>query len=291
MSTRMLLVLVLAFVIVLVGAQALYRVHETERAILLQFGNVIDGDVQPGLHFKLPIAQEAKFFDARVLSLDSPPERYFTIEKKPLMVDSFVKWRVADVALFYESASFDLIRAQRLLQERVNEALRNQISRRDMHEVVSGERDLLMSELRTDLDREMKQYGVEVIDVRVKRIDLPAEVSDSVYNRMNSEREIEARQFRAEGQEQALAIRAKADRDAVVIEAEAYRESEQIRGDGDARSANIYASAFNQDPEFYEFYRSINAYTQVFKDKGDLLVLDPNSEFFKFLESGDGSDS
>ena len=288
MSTRMLVFLVVALLIVLLGSQSIYRVHETERAILLQFGDVVEPDLKPGLHFKLPIAQEAKLFDARVLSLDSPPETYYTLEKKPLEVDSFVKWRVANVDDFYRSASFDLVRAQRLIQERVNEGLRNQISRRDMQEVVSGERDQLMEELRSDLDSVMRGYGVEVIDVRVKKIDLPTEVSASVYQRMNSEREIEARQFRAEGEEQALAIKAKADRDAVVIEAEAYRESEQIRGDGDASAASIYASAFNKDPEFYEFYRSINAYRTVFADKGDLLVLDPNSEFFKFLENGEG---
>ncbi len=284
MSMKALVGLVLVLVAVLIGSQALFKVRETERAILLQFGNLVRADVKPGLHFKMPIAQDAKTFDARVLTLDSNPETYYTLEKKPLEVDSFVKWRVADVAAFYESASFDIRRAERLLQERVNEGLRNQISRRDMHEVISGERDQLMEELRADLDGVMRGYGVEVIDVRVKRIDLPVEVSTSVYERMNSEREIEARQFRAEGQERALAIRAGADRQAVVIEAEAYRESEQIRGEGDAQSASIYASAYNKDPEFYEFYRSINAYVNVFADKGDLLIIDPKSEFFKYLE-------
>jgi membrane protease subunit HflC len=250
--------------------------------------NLVEGDLQPGLHFKIPIAQEVKKFDARVLTLDSAPETYYTLEKKPLIVDSFVKWRVADVPNFYERASFEIERAQRLLQERVNEGLRNQISRRDMHEVISGERDLLMNELREELDKVMRENGIEVVDVRVKKIDLPVEVSAAVYLRMNSEREIEARQYRAEGQERALAVRAGADREAVVLEAEAYRESEQLRGDGDAKSANVYASAYNKDPEFYEFYRSINAYTTVFKDKGDLLILDPSSEFFKFLRNGDG---
>jgi len=284
MSMKALVGLVLVLVIVVVASQSLYRVHETERAILLQFGSMVQADVEPGLHFKIPIAQEAKLFDARVLTLDSNPETYYTLEKKPLIVDSFVKWRVADVGIFYESTSFDILRAERLLQERVNEGLRNQISRRDMHEVISGARDQLMGELLEDLDGVMRGYGVEVIDVRVKRIDLPTEVSSSVYERMNSERQIEARQFRAEGQEQSLAIRAGADREAVVIEAEAYRESEQLRGDGDASSAAIYASAFNKDPEFYEFYRSMNAYVKVFSNKSDLLILDPNSEFFKFLQ-------
>lgn len=284
MSMKALVGLVLVLAIVVLASASLFRVHETERAILLQFGNLVNADVKPGLHFKIPIAQEAKLFDARVLTLDSNPETYYTLEKKPLIVDSFVKWRVADVGVFYESTSFDIRRAERLLQERVNEGLRNQISRRDMHEVISGARDQLMGELLEDLDGVMRGYGVEVIDVRVKRIDLPTEVSSSVYERMNSERQIEARQFRAEGQEQSLAIRAGADREAVVIEAEAYRESEQLRGDGDASSAAIYASAFNKDPEFYEFYRSMNAYVKVFSNKSDLLILDPNSEFFKFLQ-------
>jgi len=284
MSMKALVGLVIVLAVVVLASQSLYRVHETERAILLQFGNLVESDVQPGLHFKMPIAQDAKMFDARVLTLDTTPETYYTLEKKPLEVDSFVKWRVADVAAFYESASFDIRRAERLLQERVNEGLRNEISRRDMHEVISGERDQLMDDLRSELDGVMRGYGVEVIDVRVKRIDLPLEVSQSVYERMNSEREIEARQFRAEGQEESLAIRAGADRSAVVIEAEAYRESEQLRGDGDAASASIYASAFNKDAEFYEFYRSINAYVNVFSSKSDLLILDPKSDFFKYLD-------
>lgn len=288
MSTKTLIGIILVLAAVALASSTLYRVQETERAILLQFGNIVEADLQPGLHFKLPIAQEVKKFDARVLTLDSDPETYYTLEKKPLIVDSFVKWKVSEVQKFYERASFEIERAQRLLQERVNEGLRNQISRRDMQEVVSGQRDLLMSELRLDLDTVMREYGVEVVDVRVKKIDLPIEVSSAVYDRMNSEREIEARQYRAEGRERELEIRAGADREAVVIEAEAYRESEQIRGDGDAVSASTYAMAFNRDPEFYNFYRSINAYTTVFKDKGDLLILDPNSEFFKYLEKSGG---
>lgn len=288
MSTKTLIGIILVLAAVALASSTLYRVQETERAILLQFGNIVEADLQPGLHFKLPIAQEVKKFDARVLTLDSEPETYYTLEKKPLIVDSFVKWKVSEVQKFYERASFEIERAQRLLQERVNEGLRNQISRRDMHEVVSGQRDLLMSELRLDLDTVMREYGVEVVDVRVKKIDLPIEVSSAVYDRMNSEREIEARQYRAEGRERELEIRAGADREAVVIEAEAYRESEQIRGDGDAVAASTYAMAFNKDPEFYNFYRSINAYTTVFKDKGDLLILDPSSEFFKYLEKSGG---
>ena len=289
MPTKTLLFVVLVLLGVGLFNQTAYRVLETEKAILLEFGNLVDASIEPGLHFKLPVAEEVKKFDARVLTLDSKGETYYTIEKKPLIVDSFVKWRVADIEKFYTGTSFDERRAERLLQERTNEGLRNQISRRDMREVISGQRDELMNDLRKDLDRVMREsVGVEVVDVRVKKIDLPSEVSSTVYERMNSEREIEARQYRAEGQEKALAIRAKADRDAVVLEAEAYRESEQLRGDGDAKAANVYASAYNRDPEFYSFYRSINAYSEVFNNKSDLLVLDPSSDFFKYLQSGDG---
>ncbi|MDH3642393.1 MAG: protease modulator HflC [Gammaproteobacteria bacterium] len=286
MNLRNLILVVLGVIAVLLVMNSVYTVHATERAILLRFGAVSQADVPPGLHFKMPIAEEVKKADGRVLTLDSSPETYYTQEKKPLIVDSFAKWRIVDVSGYYTATSFDERRGERLLQERVNEGLRNQISSRDMHEVVSGERDQLMQELLTDLNSVMRQaVGIEVIDVRVKRIDLPTDVSTSVYERMNSERTIEARQYRAQGRELALGIRADAERETVVIEAEAYRDAELIRGDGDATSANIYANAFNQDAEFYEFYRSINAYANIFRDKGDLLVLDPSNEFFKYLEN------
>jgi membrane protease subunit HflC len=285
MNLRNLIVIVIAVVIVSLAMDSVYTVHETERAILLRFGAVSEADVPPGLHFKMPIAEDINKADGRVLTLDSTAETYFTVEKKPLIVDSFGKWRIKDVLRFYEATRFDEAIGERILQERINEGLRNEISRRDMHEVVSGERDQLMVDLTARLNRVMEQAaGIEVIDVRVKRIDLPTEVSEAVYDRMNSERQIEARQYRATGRELALGIRADADRQTVVIEANAYRQAEQIRGDGDARSASIYAGAFSKDPDFYQFYRSINAYTNVFKDKSDMLVLDPKSEFFKYLD-------
>ena len=290
MSIRNMLLAGLVVVIVLLLADTIFTVHERQRALVLRFGEITQVDLEPGLHFKLPIADDAKKFDGRIQSLDSPPERYFTLEKKPLMVDSFVKWRVGDVQTYYETTSGgDQARAETLLSQRVNEGLRNQISRRDMHEVISGQRDQLMADLTQQLNSEMRRdVGVDVIDVRVKQIDLPPEVSSAVYDRMNSEREIEAQQHRATGRELDLGIRADADRQVVVIEAEAYREAEQIRGDGDAGAAAIYANAYGADPEFYEFYRSINAYVSVFSQKGDLLVVDPNSEFFKYLKDGDG---
>lgn len=285
MNLRNLIVIIIAVLIVYVVMASVYTVHQTERAILLRFGAVSQADVAAGLHFKWPIADEINKADGRVLTLDSPAETYFTLEKKPLIVDSYAKWRINNVLRFYEATRFDESVGERILQERINEGLRNEISKRDMHEVVSGERDQLMDNLTNDLNRVMEQAaGIEVLDVRVKRIDLPTQVSTAVYDRMNSERQIEARQYRATGRELAAGIRADAERQTVVIKAQAYRQAEQIRGDGDARAASVYAAAFTKDPDFYQFYRSINAYTNVFKDKSDMLVLDPKSEFFRYLD-------
>ena len=289
MSVRNILLIIVSVIVVILAFDSVFIVKEQDRALVLQFGAVSRADLDPGLHFKWPIAEEAKKFDARILTLDSPAERYFTIEQKPLIVDLFLKWRVASVQGFYTATSGDETRAMRILQERVNEGLRNQIGRRDMHEVISGERDQLMQELTSQLDSVMRtDMGVEVIDVRVKKIELPPEVSSAVFDRMNSEREIEARQHRATGQELSLGITADADRQAIVIEANAYREAEQIRGEGDAGSAKIYAEAFGIDPEFYSFYRSMNAYETVFQSRDDTLVIDPSSDFFKYLKKGEG---
>ncbi|MYE25387.1 MAG: protease modulator HflC [Gammaproteobacteria bacterium] len=285
--------LIVAVIVLVLGAvlvsNAVFTVHETERALLLRFGAVERADIEPGLHVKMPIAEDVRKFDGRVLTLDAPAARYYTLEKKPLVVDMFAKWKVGDVQRYYTASSGDETRARNLLQERVNEGLRNQISRRDMHEVISGERDQLMQELTRDLNEVMsREMGVNVVDVRVKKIDLPPEVSVAVYERMNSEREIEARQYRATGRELALGITADADRQVVVIGAEAYRQAEELRGEGDAKAAEIYASAFNSDPEFYKFYRSTNAYANVFRDRRDTLVIDPKSDFFQYLEQSGG---
>ena len=284
---------IVAVLVVVLGAvlisNAVFTVHETERALLLRFGAVKRADIDPGIHIKMPIAEEVKKFDARVLTLDAPAARYYTLEKKPLVVDMFAKWRVGDVQRYYTASSGDETRARNLLQERVNEGLRNQVSRRDMHEVISGQRDQLMQELTRDLNEVMsREMGVNVVDVRVKKIDLPPEVSNAVYERMNSERTIEARQYRATGREMALGITADADRQVVVIAAEAYRQAEELRGEGDARAAHIYAAAFNNDPEFYKFYRSTNAYANVFSNRRDTLVIDPKSDFFRYLEESGG---
>ena len=269
---------------VLVASQTLYVVKETERAVVLKFGEIVEADVQPGIHFKLPVMNEVKKFDARILTMDSRPQRYLTQEKKAVIVDSYVKWKIDSVDKFYQATSGDEIVANRVLSSRVDTGLRNQFGERSMHEVVSGERDTLMTELRDDLNEVAKaELGITIVDIRVKRIDLPPDVSESVYQRMRTEREREAREHRSKGLELAEGIRADADRQQVVLEAEAQREAEMIRGDGDAQAAAIYSNVYTQDPEFYEFYRSLQAYRASFEGNNDLFVLKPDNEFFKYL--------
>lgn len=268
---------------------AFYTVDERERALLLQFGEVVDDDLKPGWGFKKPFINEVKRFDARVLTVDAPPERFLTLEKKAVIVDSFAKFRIArdegSVENFYTATGGDERQARLLLTQRINTGLRNQISKRTMHEVVSGERDQLMTDLRDQLDIQTRaELGIQIVDIRVKRIDLPPEVSQSVYDRMNTEREIEAREHRAKGQELAVGIRADADRQQVVIAAHAYRVAEETRGEGDAIAASVYAKAYNEDPEFYSFYRSLAAYKKTFANKNDILLIDPNSDFFRYLK-------
>jgi len=268
------------------GANALFVVSEFERAVLLEFGKVVRADIKPGLHFKLPIINEVRKFDARILTSDAPAERYLTLEKKAVIVDSFAKFRVENVQTFYTSTSGDERRAEDLLKERINDGLRGEIGKRSLYEVISGERDELMQVLRSNLNKVASdELGVTVIDVRVKRIDLPSDVSQSVYNRMNTERDIEAREHRAKGQELALGIRADAEKQREVILAEAYSEAEKTRGEGDALAASIYASAFQKDEKFYEFYRSMTAYRNTFSNKGDVLLIQPDSDFFKYMNS------
>lgn len=284
MGSRSTFSIVLALIAVYIASQCLYIVSERERAVLLKFGEVVISDVPPGLHFKIPIVNKVRKFDGRLQTLDARPQRFLTLEKKAVIVDSYVKWRISSVDKYYTSTSGDEFVAARLLSSRVDTGLRNQFGERSMHEVVSGERDELMHELTVELnDIAQKELGLEVVDVRVKGINLPSEVSSSVFNRMATEREREARDHRAKGKELAEGIAADADRQKTVIEAEAFRDAEKIRGEGDARAASIYAAAYQQDPEFYAFYRSLNAYRETFGNKGDLLVLEPDSEFFKYL--------
>ncbi|GAB2188610.1 protease modulator HflC [Sessilibacter sp. MAH1] len=291
MSPKSLLTLVVIFIVGLLSINSVYIIKETERAVLLRFGALESTDLKPGLHFKIPLADQVRKFDARVLTFDARPERFLTIEKKGMVVDSFAKWRIRDVSVYYTSTNGDESRAETLLSQRINEGLRNQIAQRSLLEVVSGERDQLMNDLTTALNEfTTTSLGIEIVDVRVKRIELPEDVSESVFRRMTSEREREAREHRAVGNEQAEFIKADADRQQAVIEAEAYRAAEYLRGEGDASAAAIYAEAYNQDPEFYSFLRSLNAYKETFKNGGDLLIVDPESEFFRYLNNPKGSD-
>ena len=275
-----------SLIAVIFVSQSLFVVSEVERAVKLRFGEIVQFDVEPGLHFKWPIINSVRYFDSRILTLDAQPQRYLTSEKKALMVDSFIKWRVKDVAKYFTTTGGDEERAKRLLSQRVDTGLRNEFGVRTVKEVVSGERDQLMNSLTSMLDEiAQDELGVQVIDLRVKRIDLPLEVSESVYNRMRTERQRLARELRAQGNEVAEKIRATADKDKTVILADAYRMAEEIKGDGDAEATATYASAFTKDPEFYDFTRSLKAYQSTFETKGDILLIDPDSDFFKYLDN------
>ena len=273
--------LFLAFVVL---SNAVFVISETQRGVLLRFGEVVKTDLTPGLHFKTPFVNSVRKFDGRILTVDSTPERFFTQEQKQLIVDSYAKFRVVDTAKYYTATSGEEFRAAALLSQRINDDLRNQVAGRSVQEVVSGERDQLMEAVKARLNETvLSELGVEVIDVRVKKIDLPNEVSQSVYRRMNAEREKEARELRSEGKEIAEGMRAEADRKVTVIEAEAVRDAEIIRGDGDATATRIYAESFNRDPEFYAFTRSLNAYQQTFANGSDIMLLQPDSQFFQYL--------
>jgi modulator of FtsH protease HflC len=289
MPNKLLGALIAVVLAIVALGNSLYIVSETERGVLLRFGEVVNADIPVGLHAKLPMFYTVRKFDRRLITLDAPAERFLTIEKKPLDVDFYAKWRIKDTARFYTATSGDEVRAQQLLLQRIKTGLRNQFGERTVHDVVSGERESLMTELTKQLDQIARtELGVELVDVRVKRIDLPEQVSQSVFDRMKSEREREAREHRSTGKELAEKIRASADREKIVIEANAYREAEQIRGDGDAKAAAIYAAAYKQDPEFYAFVRSLDAYRKSFGQSGDMLVIDPKSDFFKYLNNQRG---
>lgn len=284
MNTRIFGGTLLLFFFLVVLSGSVFVVRETERAVVLHFGALNNADTKPGMHLKWPLVDEVRKFDARILTLDAEPQNFYTLEKKRLIVDSYVKWRIDDVETYYRATGGDERVAQDRLAARANDGLRNQFGKRLLHEVVSGQREELMAEITDNLNQAVKDsLGIQVVDVRVKRIDLPPEVSENVYSRMAAEQEKQAREYRGEGKEEAEKIRADADRQVTIIEAEAYRAAELTRGEGDAQASAIYAAAFNKDPEFYSFTRSLRAYEQAFPGNRDALVLDPRSEFFKYL--------
>lgn len=266
---------------------SLYTVDQRERAILFKFREIVDADIQPGLHFKLPFINTVGKFPAQILTLNANSEQFLTSEKKVVIVDFFVKWRIKDFAAFYRATGggdSTVENAANRLGQITKDGLRNEFSRRTVEDVLGAERDRLMQVLDNRSTDVAKQMGIEILDVRVSKIDLPEKVSKSVYDRMISERQRVAQDLRSRGQEQAETIKAAADRESAVIMAEAYKAAEKVRGEGDAKSAGIYASAYQQDAEFYAFYRSLSAYRKSLGKSGDTMVLEPNSEFFRYFK-------
>lgn len=267
-------------------ATSIFTIDQRQYAIIFQLGEVKEVISEPGLYVKWPLIQNVRYFDKRILTLDAAePERFITSEKKNVLVDSFVKWRIVDPRLYYVSVDGDEARAKTRLSQTVNAGLREEFGKRTVHDVVSGERDKIMDQMREKADLDARKIGVQIVDVRIKRVDLPTEVSDSVYRRMEAERKRVANELRSEGSAEAEKIRADADKQREVIVAEAYRDAQKIKGEGDAKAAATYASAFSQNPEFYAFYRSLEAYRGSFKGKSDVIVVEPNSDFFKYMKS------
>jgi len=289
MNGKIIAILIIVGGAILLASNSLYIVKEYERAVLLEFGRVSVADIPPGLHWKWPLVNEVRKFDGRVLTSRTQAQRFLTVEKKGMIVDYYAKWKISDVSKFYTATNGDEASADQAISRPINEGLRNEFGERTLQEVVSGEREELMQALITEVSKfSQESLGIDIIDVRVKRIDLPDEVSSSVFNRMTAEREQEAREHRSKGKEQAEVIRADADRQETVIAAEAYRDSELISGEGDALAAAIYASAYTKDPEFYSFVRSLKAYRSTFNSRSDLLLVDPDSDFFRYLNDSKG---
>jgi membrane protease subunit HflC len=282
----------LVLVALLVLASSIFTVDQRQFAIVFQLGEVKRVMEEPGLYFKVPLVQNVRVFDKRILTLDNgEPERFITSEKKNVLVDSYVKWRIVDPKLYYISVGGDESRAKTRLNQTVNAGLREEFGKRTVHDVVSGERDKIMEDMRVKADTDARTIGVQIVDVRLKRVELPNEVSEAVYRRMEAERKRVANELRSEGSAEAEKIRADADRQREVIIANAYRDAQKIKGEGDAISTATYAQAFGQNPEFYAFYRSLEAYRNSFKGRNDLLVVEPGSEFFKYMKgTGRGND-
>ena len=276
-------------VIALVIRGALFTVDQRQNAIVFQLGQVKEVITKPGLNFKWPMIQDVNYFDMRILSYDDvEPLRFITSEKKPVLVDSYVKWRIVDVRQYYVSVLGDEFRASTRLRQTISNLLQAEFGRRTVHDVVSGARDEIMADVRAKADQDLRRIGVEIVDVRLKRVDLPQEVSESVYGRMQAERKRIANEQRSLGAAESERIRADADRQREVILAEAYRDAQKIKGEGDAKATEIYSKAFSQNPEFYAFYRSLEAYRSTFRGKNDLLLLQPDSDFFRFFKDPAG---
>ena len=279
--------LVIGLVVVLVVLSlSMFTVDQRQNAMVFQLGQVVSVKKNPGLYFKIPLIQNVRYFDTRILTLDAAdPERFITSEKKNVLVDSFIKWRVIDVTQYYVSVGGDETRAQIRLNQTVNDGLRAEFGKRTIHEVVSGQRDEIMNIIRTKADSDARKIGVQVVDVRIKRVDLPETVSVDVFRRMEAERKRVANELRATGAAEAEKIKADADKQKEIIVAQAYRDAQRMKGEGDAKAAAEYAAAYGKNPEFYAFYRSMQAYRESFKNKSDVMVVDPSADFFKYMKN------
>lgn len=277
-------------ILALIVWASIFTVDERQKAILFKFGEILRSDFGPGLHIKMPIINNVRKFDQRILTIDQQPERFLTAEKKDLIVDSFVKWRIDDVEQYFKTTQGDEALAGRLLYQNINNGLRDEFGKRTVQEVIAGDRTEIMKIMTAEATEKAKTLGIKVIDVRIKKIDLPARVSDSVYRRMRAERERVARDFRSKGAEAAERIRADADRQRSVILAEAYRDSEIVRGEGDAKATDTYAQAFSKNEDFFRFHRSINAYKNNFSSAEDVILLEPDSEYFRYFSNSRGQE-
>jgi modulator of FtsH protease HflC len=277
--------IIVPLILLLVLSASVFTVNERQKAIMFRFGEIVRSDYKPGLHWKIPFINNVRKFDDRILTIDQKPERFLTMEKKDLVVDSYIKWRIADVAKYYKTTQGNELAAANLLYQNVNNGLRDEFGKRTVQEVIAGDRADVMSILTAQASDAASDLGIKVVDVRIKKIDWPVNVADSVYRRMRAERERVARDFRSKGAETAERIRADADRQSAVILAQAYRDAQIVRGEGDAKATDIYAKAFSKDPEFYKFTRSLSAYKQNFSNKSDVILLKPDSDYFKYFKN------
>ncbi len=282
------LIAIAVLVVAIIGSASLFTVNETETAILFKWGKIQRSNYEPGLHVQIPFINNIKKFDIRIQTFDAKPEDYLTEEKKIVVVDSFIQWKIEDVEAFYVSMRGDMDVAQERIGTIVKEGLRNEFGRRVMHEVISGERHIIMDDINKSANKDVKPFGIRIVDVRIKRIEFPPKVSDKIFRRMETERTRIAKELRAEGNESAARITSEADRQVTIIKAEAFKKAEQTRGEGDAQSASIYAQAYSKNKEFYSFYRSLNAYSNTFSSTSDIMVVEPDSDFFNYFKNIEG---
>jgi membrane protease subunit HflC len=283
-QSRLFAILGVILLVVVTVHSTFYAVDEREKVIVVRFGEVLRYDESPGLHVKVPFLDTVRFFDSRILTLDAEPQQFLTSEKKYVVVDSFVKWKIVDALKYYVTVGGQESEALRRLEQVINSNLRDEFGKRTVHDVISTDRRKIMDILTANADKEARKFGIEVVDARIQRVDLPQEVSQSVFQRMKAERLRIANELRAQGAEAAEKIRADAERQRQVLLADAYRQAQNIRGEGDAKATALYARSYGRAPDFFSFYRSLDAYKKSFNKKDDIMIVDPSSDFFKYMK-------